>query len=94
MKNLSDYLKASLCTTAFSTALLAPIGAQANDNSVVVRGTGMSVAEAIEQIEKSTDYTFSTKKVILVLFLRMILTLTAISMKCWRPCLMEMASIM
>ena len=40
MKNLSDYLKASLCTTAFSTALLAPIGAQANDNSVVVRGTG------------------------------------------------------
>lgn len=62
MKNLSDYLKASLCTTAFSTALLAPIGAQANDNSVVVRGTGMSVAEAIEQIEKSTDYTFFYKE--------------------------------
>lgn len=49
---------------AFLGVLLVPVCAQASDNAIVVKGTDMTVVEAIRQIEKSTGYTFSTKQAI------------------------------
>lgn len=46
---------------AFLGVLLVPVCAQASDNAIVVKGTDMTVVEAIRQIEKSTGYTFFYK---------------------------------
>ena len=61
MKKFFSGLKAYTCMVAFLGVLLVPVCAQASDNAIVVKGTDMTVVEAIRQIEKSTGYTFFYK---------------------------------
>ena len=61
MKKFFSGLKAYTCMMAFLGVLLVPVCAQASDNAIVVKGTDMTVIEAIRQIEKSTGYTFFYK---------------------------------
>lgn len=53
-------VKVYLCTMFFCGSLLLPVSAQSNEQ-LTVKGSGMTLVEAIREIEKDTDYTFFYK---------------------------------
>ena len=60
MKKFSTKVKVYLCATFFCGSLLMPAYAQASDD-ITIKGSNMTAIEAIQEIERSTDYTFFYK---------------------------------